>query len=155
MLLSPEIKSPIESVDSLIDEEESKRAAKDSVRNLISSEEKQVQNLHYKKLSTIDAALPQVNPIQSDPLHKANTITETMVKMIRLSSFIHNNYESPNIKDIEKERRRREIEEIDVNVQRRKFDTNSKSVSGTMGEIIEQHPTAVDKSDFRKSHTYA
>lgn len=40
MLLSPEIKSPIESVDSLIDEEESKRAAKDSVRNLISSEEK-------------------------------------------------------------------------------------------------------------------
>lgn len=75
--------------------------------------------------------------------------------MMRLSSFIHNNYESPNIKDIEKERRRREIEEIDVNVQRRKFDTNSKSVSGTMGEIIEQHPTAVDKSDFRKSHTYA
>ena len=45
-----------------------------------------------------------------------------MVKMRRLSSYIHNNYASPNFKDIEQARRRREIEEIDEIVQRKKLD---------------------------------
>ena len=55
-------------------------------------------------------------------MHKSNTITENMAKMRRLSSFIHNNYASPNIKDIEQARRRREIEEIDEIVLRKKQD---------------------------------
>lgn len=42
--------------------------------------------------------------------------------MRRLSSYIHNNYASPNFKDIEQARRRREIEEIDEIVQRKKLD---------------------------------
>ena len=70
----------------------------------------------------------------------------------RLSSYIHDNYASPNIKDIEQARRRREIEEIDEMVQKKKSDQFVKS--STVGEIIEQHPTSVDKQDFRKSHSY-
>jgi DNA polymerase sigma len=57
--------------------------------------------------------------------------------MRTLSSFIHKNYASPNIKDIEYARRRREIEEIDEIVQRKKQDS---SVYGRdVGEIIELH----------------
>jgi hypothetical protein len=37
--------------------------------------------------------------------------------MRKLSTFIHNNFKSPDMKDIELARRRREIEEIDENLQ--------------------------------------
>jgi hypothetical protein len=71
--------------------------------------------------------------------------------MQRLSSFINNNYASPNIKDIENARRRREIDEIDQNLQRNKIGANK---THGLGEINEQHRTLVDKIDFRKSHDY-
>ena len=95
--------------------------------------------------------MPESEHLEQRGIQKANTITEKMVQMRRLSSFIHDNYASPNIKDIEQARRRREIEEIDEIVQRKKMDGGVKS---TVGEIIEQHPTSVDKRDFRRSHTY-
>jgi hypothetical protein len=72
--------------------------------------------------------------------------------MRRLSSFIHQNYASPNIKDIEYARRRREIEEIDDNVQRKKQDSGM--YGRDVGEIIELHKSGIDKNDFRRSHTY-
>ena len=99
MLLSPaELSDAKSDLDSLIDQNDvQKKASKDSVRNLITAPAEGT----YKKRSTIVSILPEAEHLEQRGIQKANTITENMAKMRRLSSYIHDNYASPNIKDIE------------------------------------------------------
>jgi len=48
-------------------------------------------------------------------------MSESICQMQKISSFLNNNYDSPNIKDIKQIIRRREIEEIDRKVSTRKL----------------------------------
>ena len=76
--------------------------------------------------------------------------------MRRLSSYIHNNFKSPDRKDIENARRRREIEKIDQNLQL-KNQRSSQGMELKNDEYIDidlKHNSRVNKLEFRKSHSY-
>jgi LPS O-antigen subunit length determinant protein (WzzB/FepE family) len=66
---------------------------------------------------------------------------QQIVKMWRLSSFINDNYYSPDKMVIEQARRRREIEEIDELVKDKKRSLTIKMPA----EINEQHRDSIDK----------
>jgi len=60
--------------------------------------------------------IPKLNLISTPATEERKTGHDSAINMKQISSFIANNYESPNIKDIKNALRRREIDDIDTRI---------------------------------------
>ena len=97
------------------------RAWQDETKELINAESKNT----LKSEKDIDAG----KSLKS-------TGSDQYAKMRDMSSFIHKNYDSPNIKDIKKVVRRREIDEIDLKQEKKKQMRDKLGASPTKDESM-------------------